>query len=72
MPKFGPIKRNELIRILKKFGFKGPFSGGNYQFMIKENQTLYIPNPHRGEISKGLLLKILTQAKIKKKEWEMV
>lgn len=57
MPKFGPIKRNELIRCIIKFGFNGPFSGGKHQFMLKDNLTIRIPNPHQSDISKELLQK---------------
>jgi hypothetical protein len=37
--------------------------------MVKETLKLFIPNPHRGEISKGLLSKILRQAGIDADEW---
>ena len=72
MPPFGPVKRQDLIRALKKLGFKGPYSGSRHQFMIKGDLKLYIPNPHGGEISKGLLAKILKQGNIAKIEWENV
>jgi predicted RNA binding protein YcfA (HicA-like mRNA interferase family) len=70
MPAFGPIKRDDLIRWLKKVGFDGPYSGGNHQLMIKGNRTLRLPNPHRGDIGKELLARILRQAGISKDEWE--
>ena len=70
MPVFGPIKRRELIRILLKFGFQGPYSGGKHQFLVKGEFKLYIPNPHKGEISPALLKKILKQAGITREEWE--
>jgi len=70
MPKFGPIKRNELIRGFTKLGFDGPFSGGKHQFMLKDNLTLRIPNPHQSDINKELLQRILKQANIKKSTWE--
>ena len=35
MPKFGPIKRKDLILYLTQFGFQGPYSGGKHQFMIR-------------------------------------
>jgi predicted RNA binding protein YcfA (HicA-like mRNA interferase family) len=54
MPILGPVKRNELIRNLKKLGFEGPLAGGNHQYMIRSNLKLHIPNPHSGDISKGL------------------
>ncbi len=72
MPLFKPIKRQELIRNLKKLGFSDPKSGGNHQYMIKGQLKLFIPNPHRGEISKSLLALILHQANITKDEWENI
>ena len=70
MPEFGAIKRRNLIRALKQFGFNGPFSGGNHQYMIKEQLKLTIPNPHNGDISKGLLAQLLKQAGISREDWE--
>ena len=70
MPAFGPVKRRDLIRHLRQFGFEGPYSGGRHQFMVKEEIKLYIPNPHQGDISRGLLAKILRQAGIERDEWE--
>jgi predicted RNA binding protein YcfA (HicA-like mRNA interferase family) len=46
MPPFKPIKRQELIRHLKKFGFSEPMSGGNHQYMVKKQLKIFIPNPH--------------------------
>ncbi|MFQ6116132.1 MAG: type II toxin-antitoxin system HicA family toxin, partial [bacterium] len=43
-------------------GFDGPYSGGKHQFMIKEDITLRIPNPHQSDIGKELLSRILKQA----------
>ena len=59
MPPFGPIKRKDLIKYLRKYGFEGPFSGGRHQFMVREDITLRVPNPHRSDISKELLSRIL-------------
>ena len=66
MPHVGPIKRKDLIYYLRQLGFEGPYSGGNHQYMVKqkENLTLVIPNPHRGDIGESLLVRILKQAKI--------
>jgi len=55
VPRFGPIKRRDLIRSLQQVGFEGPYSGGKHQFMIKGDITLWIPNPHRGDIGRELL-----------------
>jgi len=70
MPHFGPIKRRELIRYLRQLGFEGPYSGGKHQFMIKGDVTLRVPNPHRSDIGKELLARILRQARIQRDEWE--
>lgn len=72
MPRLGPIKRKELIVYLKQLGFEGPYSGGKHQFMAKGSLTLRIPNPHRGDIGKELLARILRQAAIEKNEWEQL
>lgn len=44
MPVFGPIKRADLIKFLRKCGFDGPYSGGKHLFMVKGDRTLTIPN----------------------------
>lgn len=53
MPTIGPIKRRDLIRALKQFGFTGPFSGGNHQYMIKEQLKVTIPNPIKVTLAKA-------------------
>jgi predicted RNA binding protein YcfA (HicA-like mRNA interferase family) len=72
MPVFGPIKRRDLIRALRQLGFDGPYAGGNHQYMVRGQHKLFIPNPHSGEISRALLVRILQQAGIDKSEWERV
>ena len=70
MPHVGPIKRKDLIYYLRLSGFDGPYSGGKHQFMIRESITLRIPNPPQGDISEDLLVRILKQAGISRREWE--
>jgi len=70
MPPFGPVKRKDLIKYLRQFGFNGPYSGGKHQFMAKENCTIRIPNPHLADIGRELLVRILRQAGISREEWE--
>ncbi|KYC39200.1 hypothetical protein WA1_31115 [Scytonema hofmannii PCC 7110] len=72
MPTFGPIKRSDLIRYLRQLGFEGPYSGSRHQFMRKEDITVWLPNPHKSDIGKGLLAEILRQARIDKDEWEVL
>jgi predicted RNA binding protein YcfA (HicA-like mRNA interferase family) len=70
MPPIGPVKREVLIRSLRKHGFDGPYSGGKHPFMVKGELTLTIPNPHHRDIGKEFLIRILRQAGISKEEWE--
>ncbi len=70
IPRFGPISRKDLIYYLKQLGFKGPYSGGKHQFMLKDDITLRLPNPHQTDIGKELLSRILRQAHIERNTWE--
>ena len=72
MPHLGPIKRRDMIHYLRQVGFEGPYSGGNHQYMVKrkENITVTVPNPHKGDIGEGLLVRILKQARIDRATWE--
>lgn len=45
-------------------------SGTKHQFMVKGDLTVFIPNPHRGDIGKDLLARLLRQARISRAEWE--
>ena len=66
------ISLKNLVRKLRLLGFDGPYSGGRHLFMINENLKLRIPNPHIGDISKGLLAEILRQGGISKDEWNSI
>lgn len=70
MPKFGPLSHRDLIRYLRKLEFEGPYSGGKHQYMVREQTRLVLPNPHRGDIGRGLLNKILAQAGVSRTTWE--
>jgi predicted RNA binding protein YcfA (HicA-like mRNA interferase family) len=70
MPFLKPVKRKELIRRLRRLGFVGPHTGGKHEYMVKGNLRLALPNPHRGDIGVGLLVRILRQAGLSREEWE--
>ncbi|MCS7301311.1 MAG: type II toxin-antitoxin system HicA family toxin [Fimbriimonadales bacterium] len=72
MPAFGPIKRRELIQALRRAGFEGPYTGGRHQYMVRGEVRLVLPNPHRHEIGRELLARILKQAGISREEWEQL
>ena len=64
MPK--PIKRRELIRRLRLFGWAGPESGGSHPFMRKEGHRIIVPN----DVDWSLVKRLLGQARISPEEWE--
>ena len=70
MPAIRPIKQIELIRLLRKLDFIGPYSGGKHQFMVKGDLRIRIPNPHKKDIGENLLKLILKEAEISKETWE--
>lgn len=70
MPRVGPVGRRDLIRYLSRLGFEGPYSGGKHQFMARGDATVRLPNPHEGDVSLGLLTRILRQAGVSREEWE--
>ncbi len=70
MPPFGPVRRIDLVRYLRRLGFLGPYSGGRHEFMIRGQTRLFVPNPHAGDIGRDLLSRILRQAGISREEWE--
>jgi predicted RNA binding protein YcfA (HicA-like mRNA interferase family) len=70
MPPFGPIKRKDLVRYFTKLGFEGPYSGGKHQFMVKGDVTIRLPNPHKTDIGRELLHRILHQSGICRDAWE--
>lgn len=72
MPRVGPINRRNLVHYLRRLGFEGPFSGGKHEFMRKNGPPLVLPNPHEGDISMGLLTRILRQAGISREQWEQL
>jgi predicted RNA binding protein YcfA (HicA-like mRNA interferase family) len=69
MPRLGPIKRIDLVNNLKRLGFEGPFPGGKHEYLVKGTIKVRIPNPHE-DIGKELLVRILKQAQVERKEWE--
>lgn len=68
MPIFGPISRRDLVKNLKKPGFEGPYQVKKHDFMVRGDASPRIPNPHKGDISRDLLGRILEQAGVSKEE----
>ena len=72
MPKLRPIKRKELISFIRQLDFTGPYAGGKHAFMQRGRLKVRIPNPHQGDISIGLLKRILEEAEVSLQEWEQL
>lgn len=69
MPKLTPISQKKFITKLIRLGFAGPFQEGRHPYMIRDSVTLTVPNPHDGDISVDLLVRLLRQAGISRQEW---
>lgn len=68
--RLGPISRRDFIERLRLMGFEGPYSGGRHEFMLRDNNRLILPNPHRSIISVDLLIRLLKQVEISHEEWQ--
>jgi len=69
MTRLPPVSRRELIERLNGLGFEGPYAGGRHQFMLRGDRRLILPNPHRGDISADLLIRLLRQSGVTREEW---
>ena len=69
MAKLEPISHSNLVKRLRAFGFEGPYGGGDHLYMLRGSLRLTIPNPHRESIGRDLLIRILRQAGISRKDW---
>ncbi|MFN5871485.1 MAG: type II toxin-antitoxin system HicA family toxin [Aphanizomenon sp.] len=68
MPRLTPVSGNDLVKRLRDLGFEGPYAGGRHPQMRRNEVTVIIPNPHEGDISVGLLSRLLRQAGISREE----
>jgi len=66
------ISWRKLVQRFRGLGFEGPYSGGRHLFMIKGELKVRIPNPHKGDISVGLVNEILRQSGISKQDWDNI
>ena len=70
MARIAAISRRDLIKNLRSLGFTGPHPGKQHQIMRRGGNWIVLPNPHRGDISTGLLARILRQGRVSRDEWE--
>ena len=69
MPRLTPVSGNDLVKRLRELGFEGPYAGWRHPQMRRNEVTVIIPNHHEGDISVGLLSRLLRQAGISREEW---
>ena len=72
MAKLRPIKRKDLISFLRQLDFTGPYAGSKHEYTQRGRLKVRIPNPHQGDISIGLLKRILEEADVSLQEWEQL
>lgn len=66
-----PCSRAVFVRKLRQLGYDGPFVGGRHSYMTKPGKpTVTVPNPHSGDISVGLLSKILRDGLIDRTDFQ--
>ncbi len=69
MSRLIPVSWKKFVQRMRELGFTGPYAGGRHPYMRRDMLTIIIPNPHEGDISVGLLRRILRQANISRDEW---
>jgi predicted RNA binding protein YcfA (HicA-like mRNA interferase family) len=69
MPRLIPVSWRDLVKRLHELGFEGLYTGGRHPQMRRGDITVIIPNPHEGDISVGLLQRLLRQAGVSREEW---
>jgi len=69
MPRLTPVSLRVFISRMRKLGWSGPYQEGKHPYMMKGSITLTIPNPHDGDISQDLLMRLLRQAGVTRAQW---
>ena len=65
MSRLGQVRPKELVRALKRSGFVEAGQIGSHRILVDEERDLQTSVPmHPGDVSRGLLKKILKQAKL--------
>ena len=64
MSRLSPIPRRILIKKLRKLGFLGPFPAARHEYMKRQEEKIFIPNPHGKDIGVPIIKKIINQLKI--------
>jgi len=68
MRRLTPLSRREVIRKLRAADWSGPEPGGRHSTMHKGTRTALVPNPHKRDVSVGLIRKIIRDAGLSAEE----
>lgn len=73
MSPWGPCKRRDFIRRLRRLGFEGPFSGTRHQFMVFQQSRLAIPSNTEYSVPQLRMMlaevELIIERKISMDEW---
>jgi predicted RNA binding protein YcfA (HicA-like mRNA interferase family) len=69
MPKLPILSANDVIKLLRKFGFTVYRRSGSHIHLWHEEQKLLVTVPNHHELAKGTLISIMKQAKIEREEF---
>ncbi|RKZ71228.1 MAG: type II toxin-antitoxin system HicA family toxin [Candidatus Parabeggiatoa sp. nov. 1] len=69
MSRLTPVSWQRFVQRMRELGFDGPYLGGRHPYMRRGHITVIIPNRHIGDISVGLLRRLLQQAGVSREEW---
>lgn len=69
MSNLSPLSRRILVKKLRKLGFSGPYPATRHEYMKRNSEKVFIPNPHGKDIGLPIIKKIIQQLKISNQEF---
>ena len=69
MPKLPVLSSNDVLKVLRKFGFRVHRQTGSHIHLWNEERKLLVTVPNHRELAKGTLISIMKQAKIERDEF---
>lgn len=63
------ISWQEMMRKFYRLGYRGPYSKGKHLVVVRGDDMIHVPNPHRGDLSKQLIAEMLRRAGISRDDW---
>lgn len=63
------ISWREMVRKFHGLGYRGPLSREKHLIVVRGDDVIHIPNPHRGNLSKQLIAEMLRRAGISRDDW---